>query len=117
MKSIFVAFALVAGALSCGSTSPEDLIRLSGSVIAIFPSPTIPGEGIVEISIAGADPITFPVRERVSVVIQKPNGLSEQGSLSSFAIGDSVVAWYPRGGIIIDTSPAGYPVVRVEIVR
>jgi hypothetical protein len=117
MKRTVIAIAIVVVSASCSSTSPPDLISVTGSVIAIVPNSIVPNEGVIEISIAGADPIVFLVRPGVSIEVRKPGGLADQGSLASFAIGDSVVAWYPRDGIILQSLPAGYPVVKAEILR
>jgi hypothetical protein len=49
--------------------------------------------------------------------IRSKSGSHQSASFASIVAGDSVTAWYDTEGIILDSSPPVYPVVRLEFRR
>lgn len=102
---------VVCGMLAaCKSATSANLARLSGTVTAV-------GTNQVRLRTSSVGDIFFVTGSDLSIAIRKVGNGTEPGTAASFLVGDSVDVWWDTNGVILQSLPPVYPVVRAEIVR
>lgn len=104
---------LCAALFACSSSTSSDLTLVGGKVVGIRAGADA---SQIRLRTAQLGDIFFFARSGISISVVRAGGRSQPASPSSFAVGDSVNAWYDSNGIILDSNPAVYPVKKAEIV-
>jgi hypothetical protein len=103
---------------ACTNPSATHEALLTGTVsykFATVPGADYPGE----IGIAGTSigKIRVYITNDLPMDVRSRSGSYQPVSFASIVVGDSVVAWYETDGVVLNSSPPVYPVVRLEFRR